>query len=128
MNNEDLSERDICTKFITPALAGGGRGRELPIREVVDFTALGNRMAGMHDGSSLFTDDAGGGESNIGRPLIKAHLGISNDEMRRTNRVLAVRHSNSSNLASVPGQLFSEFLDKDIDLRGNLPARILIAA
>ena len=39
MNKKDLSERDICTKFITPALTAGNK-RDLmsQIREEVSFT------------------------------------------------------------------------------------------
>jgi type I restriction enzyme R subunit len=38
MNKRDLSERDICTKFITPALRQAGWDEMLQIREVVSFT------------------------------------------------------------------------------------------
>ena len=39
MNKKDLSERDICTKFITPAIVKAGWDRNLQIREEVSFTA-----------------------------------------------------------------------------------------
>ncbi|MDB5407731.1 MAG: box helicase [Rhodospirillales bacterium] len=38
MNKRDLSERDICTKFITPALRRSGWDEMLQIREEVSFT------------------------------------------------------------------------------------------
>lgn len=39
MNKKDLSERDICTKFITPAILNAGWDKETQIREEVSFTA-----------------------------------------------------------------------------------------
>jgi len=39
MNNNDLSERDICTKYITPALVAAGWDLQSQIREEVTFTA-----------------------------------------------------------------------------------------
>lgn len=39
MNKKDLSERDICTKFITPAIVKAGWDRNSQIREEVSFTA-----------------------------------------------------------------------------------------
>ncbi|MDN3568749.1 DEAD/DEAH box helicase family protein [Paeniroseomonas aquatica] len=38
MNKRDLSERDICTKFITPAIKQAGWDEMLQIREEVGFT------------------------------------------------------------------------------------------
>jgi len=38
MNKKDLSERDICTKCITPALVAAGWDVQLHIREEVSFT------------------------------------------------------------------------------------------
>jgi len=38
MNNKSLSERDICTKFITPALEKAGWDKQLQILEEVSFT------------------------------------------------------------------------------------------
>lgn len=38
MNKKTLSERDICTKFITPALENAGWDRQLQILEEVSFT------------------------------------------------------------------------------------------
>lgn len=38
MNKRSLSERDICTKFITPALRQAGWDEMLQIREEVGFT------------------------------------------------------------------------------------------
>ena len=38
MNKRDLSERDICTKFITPALENAGWDRMKQFREEVNFT------------------------------------------------------------------------------------------
>ena len=38
MSNKDLSERDICTKFITPALAQARWDVQSQIREQVYFT------------------------------------------------------------------------------------------
>lgn len=38
MNKKDLSERDICTKFITPAIVKSGWDRNSQIREEVSFT------------------------------------------------------------------------------------------
>lgn len=39
MNKKELSERDICTKFITPAVVRAGWDLHLQIREEVSFTA-----------------------------------------------------------------------------------------
>ena len=39
MSNKNLSERDICTKYITPALTGAGWDLQNQIREEVTFTA-----------------------------------------------------------------------------------------
>ncbi|MGB3311647.1 MAG: type I restriction endonuclease [Nodosilinea sp.] len=39
MNKKDLSERDICTKFITPAIAQAGWDIQTQVREEVSFTA-----------------------------------------------------------------------------------------
>ena len=38
IDKRGLSERDICTKFITAALRGAGWGEMLQIREEVSFT------------------------------------------------------------------------------------------
>ena len=38
MNKKDLSERDICTKFITPAVVNAGWDIQWQIREEVGFT------------------------------------------------------------------------------------------
>jgi len=38
MNRKDLSERDICSKFITPAIERAGWDPMLQIREEVSFT------------------------------------------------------------------------------------------
>ena len=38
MSKKELSERDICTKYITPALAKAGWNIETQIREEVSFT------------------------------------------------------------------------------------------
>nr|WP_323054189.1 type I restriction endonuclease [Thermoclostridium stercorarium] len=38
MNKKDLSERDICSKYITPALINAGWDLERQIREEVTFT------------------------------------------------------------------------------------------
>lgn len=39
MDKKSLSERDICTKFITPAIVKAGWDKNLQIREEVSFTA-----------------------------------------------------------------------------------------
>jgi len=38
MNKKLLSERDICTKFITPALENAGWDKQRQFREEVSFT------------------------------------------------------------------------------------------
>lgn len=38
LNKKDLSERDICTKYITPAIAGAGWDIQTQVREEVTFT------------------------------------------------------------------------------------------
>ena len=38
MNKKELSERDICTKFITPALRRAGWDEQTQLREEVTFT------------------------------------------------------------------------------------------
>src|SRR5438105_1803982 len=38
MNKQELSERDICTKYITPAIKQAGWDEMLQIREEVGFT------------------------------------------------------------------------------------------
>lgn len=40
MDKRSLSERDICTRFITPALRKAGWDEMLQIREEVGFTNL----------------------------------------------------------------------------------------
>jgi type I restriction enzyme R subunit len=37
-NKKDLSERDICTKFITPAIIAAGWDLHAQVREEVSFT------------------------------------------------------------------------------------------
>ena len=37
-NKKELSERDICTKFITPALQSAGWDIQVQVREEVFFT------------------------------------------------------------------------------------------
>ena len=39
MDKKDLSERDICTKCITPALEGSGWNRETQLFEEVNLTS-----------------------------------------------------------------------------------------
>ncbi|MCH8828046.1 MAG: DEAD/DEAH box helicase family protein [Planctomycetes bacterium] len=39
MNKKSLSERDICTQFITPAITGAGWDLQTQVREEVSFTA-----------------------------------------------------------------------------------------
>lgn len=39
MYKKELSERDICTKFITPAIIKSGWDKDSQIREEVSFTA-----------------------------------------------------------------------------------------
>ncbi len=39
MNKKDLSERDICTKFITPAIEKAGWDKNTQLIEEVSFTA-----------------------------------------------------------------------------------------
>lgn len=39
MDKKQLSERDICTKFITPALVQAGWDLQRQVREEVSFTA-----------------------------------------------------------------------------------------
>jgi type I restriction enzyme, R subunit len=38
VNKKDLSERDICTKFITPAIKRAGWDLQSQVREEVTFT------------------------------------------------------------------------------------------
>ncbi|GAX61584.1 type I site-specific deoxyribonuclease [Candidatus Scalindua japonica] len=38
MNKKDLSERDICTKYITPAIEKAGWDIQLQVREEVSLT------------------------------------------------------------------------------------------
>jgi len=39
VNKSDLSERDICTQFITPAIVRAGWDLSTQVREEVSFTA-----------------------------------------------------------------------------------------
>jgi hypothetical protein len=39
MSKKSLSERDICTKYISPAIQSAGWALRVPIREEVTFTA-----------------------------------------------------------------------------------------
>jgi type I restriction enzyme R subunit len=58
MNKKDCSERDICTKFITPAFTQAGWDMITQIREELSFTKgriimrgkLATRNAGEFDG------------------------------------------------------------------------------
>ena len=45
MDKRSLSERDICTKFITPALRNAGWDEMLQIREEVSFSSGNNGEA-----------------------------------------------------------------------------------
>ena len=38
MNKKSLSERDICTKFITPSIVAAGWNVDMQVREEVGFT------------------------------------------------------------------------------------------
>ena len=52
MDKKSLSERDICTKFITPALENAGWDKMEQVREEVSFTAGPIRVRGnmaVHD-------------------------------------------------------------------------------
>ena len=55
-------------------------GQLLFLMEMIDkikptsISKLGSRIASVHNGSSLFTGDAGGGESNIRRYIIENDL------------------------------------------------------
>ena len=40
MNKKELSERDICMKFITPAFRRAGWDEQTQLREEVTFTSL----------------------------------------------------------------------------------------
>jgi type I restriction enzyme, R subunit len=46
MNKKELSERDICTKFITPALRQSGWDEMTQLREEVTFTKAASSSAG----------------------------------------------------------------------------------
>jgi len=51
VNKKDLTERDICTKFITPAVVASGWDFLLQIREQVFFTkGPGARRRAYHIG------------------------------------------------------------------------------
>ncbi len=69
MDKHGLSERDICTKFITPALRSAGWNEMLQIREKVSFTKGWIIVRG-HGGP-----DVGGGEPERrryrGRPKVR---------------------------------------------------------
>lgn len=60
-----------------PAIPRSSDGQLLFLMEMVDKmkrhgdSALGSRIASVHNGSALFTGDAGGGESNIRRHIIE---------------------------------------------------------
>ena len=54
MNKKDLSERDICTKFITPAITGAGWDINVQVREQVYITkgrviVRGGRVLGVDE-------------------------------------------------------------------------------
>jgi type I restriction enzyme M protein len=76
----------IDTRFVT-SFAGKGEFAMLPrvsdgqllfllnnVSKMKETTELGSRIAEVHNGSSLFTGDAGGGESNARRYLIERDL------------------------------------------------------
>lgn len=46
MNKKGLSERDICTKFITPSLVAAGWNVDTQVREEVGFTVGCNYVRG----------------------------------------------------------------------------------
>ncbi len=58
MNKKELSERDICTKFITPALRQAGWDEVTQLREEVSFTKgriiVRGKMSDSDSGGSPF--------------------------------------------------------------------------
>ncbi len=62
LNKKTLSERDICTKFITPAITRAGWDIQLQVREEVTFTA--------------------------GRVIVKGRLASRSDKRKRADYVL----------------------------------------
>ena len=48
MNQKELSERDICTKFITPALRRAGWNEQTQLREEVTFHQRPGHRPGPH--------------------------------------------------------------------------------
>ena len=67
MEKKSLSERDICTKFITPALRSAGWDEMLQIREEVSFTA--GRI--IVRGKLMEQDAAEGTGADLSRELLK---------------------------------------------------------
>lgn len=57
MEKAALSERDICTKFITPALRQAGWDEMLQIREEVSFTK--QRILSFEDRNTLIEQTMG---------------------------------------------------------------------
>jgi len=67
MNKKNLSERDICTKYITPALEQAGWDKMEQIREEVSFTDIkGSNIKGKHKGVKSALDSFRSYPSTVG--------------------------------------------------------------
>ena len=78
LDKKSLSERDICTKFITPALRNAGWDEMLQIREevvknvsVASLAMTLDKVSGMTAGKDYMAKD--------GSPMIKAAAPASSD-------------------------------------------------
>ena len=59
MDKKQLSERDICTKFITPAVKRAGWDEMLQVREEVGFTTVVMKRVSTN-GASIIPAQANG--------------------------------------------------------------------
>ena len=75
-------------------------------------TALGSRIAEVHNGSSLFTGDAGQGESNIRRWIIE------NDWLEAIGRTERLIHG----LREYRARLINDVVTGRVDVRDALPS------
>ena len=79
MNKKDLSERDICTKFITPNLVAAGWNIDAQVREEVGFTDgriyVRGKIHAVEDQRFL-------GAEGFGARLLKKETGLSGKKRR----------------------------------------------
>ena len=88
MNKKVLSERDICTKFITPALVAAGWDVQVHIREEMSFTkariiACANSAPQYHEWDQI---RACPGDASSPAPTARRNTGLTPQSVRLRSR------------------------------------------